>query len=186
MKPLKEKLLSFYRKNKRMPSLSEIMKMTGYKTKSAVSYALQKLIDDGVVSKDKTGKLIPKNIADIRVLGVVEAGFPSPSEEELADTLSIDEYLVEKREATYILTVKGDSMMDAGILEGDMVLVERGAEYKDGDIIIAEIDGEWTIKYFRKKKGVIFLEPANVNYPPLYPTQELIVSAVVRAVIRKY
>ena len=79
MKPLKEKILSFYRKSKRMPSLSEIMKMTGYKTKSAVSYALQKLIDDGVVSKDKTGKLIPKNIADIRVLGVVEAGFPSPS-----------------------------------------------------------------------------------------------------------
>jgi len=77
-------------------------------------------------------------------------------------------------------------MKDAGIKEGDMVVVERGANYKDGDIVIADVDGQWTIKYFRNKGGKIFLEPANENYKPIYPKEELIISAVVKAVVRKY
>jgi repressor LexA len=77
-------------------------------------------------------------------------------------------------------------MIDAGIREGDMVIVERGANYKDGDIVIAEVDGQWTIKYFRNRQGQIFLEPANKNFKPIYPKEELTISAVVKAVVRKY
>ncbi len=186
MKLAKEKIISFYDKHRRMPSYSEIMTLTGYKTKSAVSYFLNKLITQGIISKDKRGKLIPKNLGQIRLLGLVEAGFPSPAEEELTDTMSFDEYLIENKESTYILRVKGDSMIDAGIHDGDMVIVERGKMYKDGDIVIAEIDGQWTIKYFRKQRGKVFLEPANKKYKPIYPEQELIISAVVKAVVRKY
>lgn len=186
MKLNKEKILSFYQDNRRMPSYSEIMKITGYKTKSAVSYMVNKLISDGVLSKDKLGRLIPNNLGELKILGLVEAGFPSAAEEELSDTISFDEYLIENKEASYILKIKGDSMIDAGICEGDMVIVERGANYKDGDIVIAEVDGAWTIKYFRDRKGKIYLEPANKNYEPIYPKEELIVSAVVKAVVRKY
>jgi repressor LexA len=186
MKKTKEKITAFYYKYHRMPSYSEIMKLTGYKTKSAVSYVLDKLIKEGILSKDQSGKLIPNNLGQTRILGLVEAGFPSPAEEELSDTISFDEYLIENKEASYILKIKGDSMIDAGIKEGDMVIVERGANYKDGDIVIAEVDGQWTIKYFRQEKGVIFLEPANKNYKPIYPKEELVVSAVVKAVVRKY
>lgn len=183
----REKIISFYKNNRRMPSYSEIMKLTGYKTKSAVAYVINKLIDEGVVSKDHMGKLIPNNLLDqTRVLGLVEAGFPSPAEEELSDTISFDEYLIDNKEATYILKIKGDSMKDAGIKEGDMVVVERGANYKDGDIVIADVDGQWTIKYFRSRGGKVFLEPANENYKPIYPKEELIISAVVKAVVRKY
>jgi SOS-response transcriptional repressor LexA len=84
------------------------------------------------------------------------------------------------------LRIKGDSMVEAGIKEGDMVIVERGANYRDGDIVIAEVDGQWTIKYFRQNGKQIYLEPANKNYKPIYPKEELIISAVVKAVVRKY
>lgn len=186
MENTQSKILTFYRRYRRMPSYSEIMKLTGYKSKSAVSYIVNKLIKESVLSKDKMGKLIPNSLGETRILGLVEAGFPSPAEEELSDTISFDEYLIENKEASYILKIKGDSMIDAGIREGDMVIVERGADYKDGDIVIAEVDGAWTIKYFRKRRGVIYLEPANKNYKPIYPKEELIISAVVRAVVRKY
>ena len=85
-----------------------------------------------------------------------------------------------------MLRVKGDSMVDAGIIEGDMVLVERGREPKPGTIVIARIDGEYTMKYYRKRNGKAYLEPANKKYKPIFPTQELSVEAIVIAVIRKY
>lgn len=122
----------------------------------------------------------------ITMLGVVEAGFPSPAEEALLDTMTLDDYLITKREASYILRVKGDSMVNAGILPGDMVIVERTTSARDGDIVIAEVDGQWTMKYLRKQGGRVSLEAANPAYQPIAPHQELRIAAVVRAVIRKY
>ncbi len=177
----------FYSRNRRVPTYSEIMDLCGFASKNAASKLVHKLIDDGFLDKDVTGKIIPSQIdSPIKVLGVVEAGFGAPAEEEVLDTLSLDEYLIDNREATYMLEVKGDSMIDAGIIEGDMVLVERTQDYHLGDIVIAEIDGRFTMKYIRKTGSVIWLEPANKAYKPLYPTEDLKVVAVVKAVIRKY
>jgi repressor LexA len=117
---------------------------------------------------------------------VVEAGFPSPAEEELLDTISLDDYLIGRKEATYILRVKGDSMINAGILPGDMIIVERTSQSRDGDIVIAEVDGQWTMKYFRQQGRLVCLEAANPKYQPIVPQHELKIAAVVRAVIRKY
>ena len=77
-------------------------------------------------------------------------------------------------------------MKDAGIFEGDMVIVERDAQAKIGDIVIAEVDGEYTIKYLREKAGKLYLDPANKDFKPIYPENELSVIAVVRSVIRKF
>ena len=182
-----DKLRDFYRTHKRMPSYAEIMAFTGYRTKSAAHYFVHKLIKAGVVEKDASGKLIPVRLyGDVPLLGLVEAGFPSPAEEELADTMSFDEYLIENKEATYILKVKGDSMIDAGICEGDMVVVERTATPKVGQIVIAEVDGAWTMKYLRKRGSAFYLEPANKKYKPIIPKEDLKVAAVVKAVVRKY
>src|ERR1700680_3691340 len=122
-----DRVVSFYRAHHRMPSYKELARLTGYRSKSGVHYFTRKLIERGIVGKDKTGRLIPKRLyGPGRVLGLVEAGFPSPAEEELTDTLSFDEYLLgEDKEATYILRVKGDSMIEAGICDGDMVVVVR-------------------------------------------------------------
>lgn len=185
----KNKIISFYRDHKRMPGYSEIMKLLGFKSKNAVFKLINKLIEQGIVSKDSKGRLIPNHlIGEVPVLGLVEAGFPTSAEEDVLDTMSIDEYLIEDKEATYMLEVKGDSMIDAGIQEGDLVIAERSKrEPKDGDIVIAEVDGGWTMKYFRREKGgAIYLEPANKNFNNIYPEQDLKVAAIVKGVVRKY
>lgn len=170
-----------------MPSYGEIMDLLGFRSKNAVFKLVKKLESEGFLSRDRRGRLIPKNMfASVKVLGSVEAGFPTAAEEELADTMTLDEYLIKNKEATFILKVSGDSMKDAGIIQGDMVIVERNRLPKDGDIVVAEVDGGWTIKYFRKMKNEIFLEPANKKFKTIHPKEEMKIAAVVRAVIRKY
>jgi repressor LexA len=100
--------------------------------------------------------------------------------------MSLDEFLIDHKEATFMLKVDGDSMIDAHIADGDMVIVERTQKVKDGDIVVAEVDGEWTMKYFRNRGGKIWLEPANKNFKPIYPENDLRIAAKVKAVIRKY
>lgn len=186
----KQVIDEFYRQYRRMPSYSEIMARTGYQSKSAVAYAIRQLLQSGAIGKDSTGRLIPAaptaTEREVPFVGLVEAGFPSPAEEELADTMSIDDYLVENREATYLMRAKGDSMKDAGIVEGDMLLVERTTTARPGDIVIALLDGERTMKYLRKRGNRHYLEPANPDYRPLVPEHELTIEAVVKGVIRKY
>jgi SOS regulatory protein LexA len=121
-----------------------------------------------------------------RVLGFVEAGFPSPAEEELRDTISLDEFLIQNPDASFLLKVSGDSMVNAGILPGDMVIVDRGQTGRSGDIVIAEVDGEWTMKFLKKSGDVIWLVPANPKYKPIRPQRELKICGVVTAVVRKY
>lgn len=177
----------FYRRYKRMPSYSEIMRLAGYKSKNAAFKLVKSLIALKLLGKDSQGKIIPgSRFQAIQLLGTIEAGWPSPAEEELLDTMSLDEYLIRNREATFLLNVTGRSMVDAGILPGDQVLVERGVEPKNGDIVIAEIDGQWTMKYLKKKGKQVVLMPANKKYKPIRPKQELDIAAVVKAVIRKY
>lgn len=180
------KLNNFFKENHRMPSYGEMMKLFSYKTKSAVDYLVKKMVVAGYISKDKTGKIIPKKLFDgIRMLGLVEAGFPSPAEEELVDTMNLEDYLISNKDASYILSVKGDSMIDVGIYEGDMVIVERGTKPKNGDIVIANVDGEFTMKFLRSQNGRSYLEPANKNYSPIFPKNSLDIIAVVKVIIRK-
>ncbi|OGI61125.1 repressor LexA [Candidatus Nomurabacteria bacterium RIFCSPHIGHO2_01_FULL_38_19] len=181
------KLESFYSQNKRMPTYSEMTKLFGFKSKNAVFRVVRKLMDAGMVAKDHLGRLIPtKSFGEIQLAGFVTAGLPATVEEELADTVSLDDLLVKNKSLTYMLEVNGDSMIDAHIEKGDMVLVERASQAKDGDIVIAEVDGEFTMKYFRKEGSKVWLEPANKNYQPIYPEHSFNINAVVKAVIRKY
>jgi SOS regulatory protein LexA len=189
-----EKILSrtksiahFYRQKGRMPSFAEIGELIGLRSKNAVHKLVSRLQQNNVLSKDEKGRLIPGSIAQpLRVLGTVEAGFPSPAEEELADTLSLDDLLIQNPAATFMLKVSGDSMSGAGILPGDMVIIDKGQEPKSGDIVIAEVDGEWTMKYLKKRGESVTLIPANPLYKPIRPKKELKIAGVVTAVVRKY
>ncbi|MDA8240603.1 MAG: transcriptional repressor LexA [Nitrospiraceae bacterium] len=177
----------FYSRSGRMPSFSEIGEMTGIRSKNAVYKLVNKLAQLRVLERDAKGRLIPGSIAaPVKILGTIEAGFPSPAEEELVDTLSLDNLLIQNPEATFLLKVSGDSMSGAGILPGDMVLVDKGQTPRSGDIVIAEVDGEWTMKYLRKRGENVALIPANPNYKPIRPKKELKIAGVVTAVVRKY
>lgn len=183
----KQKIFSFYQNKRRMPSYTEIMDLVGFKSKNAVFKLINKLVEEGVLSKDSQGRLSPLRLEnEVPVLGLVEAGIPTTLDGMTLDTMSVDKYLIKDTEKTFLLEVKGDSMIDEGIMEGDLVIVERKHDAKDGDIVIAEVDGGWTMKFFRKKGNSIFLEPANKKYKPIYPEYDLKIAAVVKGVIRKY
>ncbi|MFH1426088.1 MAG: transcriptional repressor LexA [Candidatus Kerfeldbacteria bacterium] len=182
-----KQLERFYNKRRRLPSYSEMLGLFGVKSKNAVAKVVDRLVLDGLVRRDDTGRLVPRRLAaSVRVLGTVEAGFPSPAEEELADTISLDDFLIEKKESSFMLRVSGDSMAGAGIKPGDYVIVERGRTPQNGDIVVAEVDNEWTVKYFQKHRNKITLVPANTNFKPIRPKESLSVAGVVRSVIRKY
>lgn len=185
-----QKIIAFHGKHKRMPTYAEMAVLFSFKSKNAVSRVVDKMIAAGIVTKDRLGKLIPTGVFDeIPMVGLVKAGLPAPGD-TLDDTLNIEQYLVPKKESTYLFEVDGDSMIEAHIASGDIVVAERTNQARDGQIVIARVDGEFTMKYFRKsvKNGVttVWLEPANKNFKPIYPTEELTIVAIVRSVMRKY
>ena len=182
----REKVLKFYRDKRRMPNMSEIMRLCGFKSRSSAFYLANKLIGEGVVSKDKSGKLTPApGMHTVRLLGNIRAGFASPAEEEYADTITVGEYLIRDKDTSYLLQVEGDSMIDAGIREGDMVIFERTHDYRPGNIVIALTEDGYTIKYLRRRGGTHYLEAANTNYPLIYPREGEIIG-VVTGTFRKY
>ncbi|MFH0908391.1 MAG: transcriptional repressor LexA [bacterium] len=183
-----DRLRRFSRQENRVPGYAEMLALFEYRSKNAVHGLLKKLEEAGYLRKGPGGKIAftRRLTGSVKLLGAVQAGFPSPAEEELVDILSLDEYLIRRPDATFMLTVSGDSMIDAGIHPGDIVLVEKGANPKSGAIVVAQVDGEWTLKYYVKDKTGIRLDPANKKYKPLRPKQSLHIGGVVRAVVRKY
>jgi len=183
----KEKLIEYYREHRELPTYDGLVDLFGLKSKGSIYKYVEHFVDEGLIGKSESGKLIPTTkLYGLRVLGSVQAGFPSPAEEELVDTMSLDEYLIDNPQASFLLNVSGDSMMDAGIIEGDLVIVDRGKTAKSGDIVIAEVDGDWTMKYMVKRGPAIFLRAANKKYPDIHPKDELKVGGVVTSVLRKY
>jgi len=184
---VEQRIMDFFRHNRRMPTYSEMVDLLGVRSKSVVHFWINKLLARGTLHKDAKGFLRPARRAfSLPILGDVRAGFPSPAEEELRDIISFDEYLINRPESSFLLTVSGDSMIGEGIKPGDLVVVEKGKDPVNGDVIVAEVDGEWTMKYFRKRRGKISLESANSDYPTIHPKSELRIGGVVTAVIRKY
>jgi SOS regulatory protein LexA len=187
IRSVRKLIVAFFRANRRMPSYAEMIDILGVKSKSVVNFWIKKLIDVEILEKDGKGRLtFTKRSFAIPMVGSVQAGFPSPEEESLGNILSMDEYLVTKPDASFLLQVIGDSMIGEGILEGDLVIVEKGRQPKNGDVVIAEVDGEGTMKYFKKQGKQIVLEAANPKYPIIKPKTELRLGGVVTAVIRKY
>lgn len=168
-----------------MPSFSEVAELFGYASKMAAHRLIEKLIAANLLQKDLKGRLVAVKITT-PFLGYVQAGFPSPAEEELVDTLSLDEYLIRNPDKSFLLKVTGDSMLQAGIQPGDIVIVEKGGDPKTGNIVLAQVDRDWTLKYFEKKGGQITLLPGNPKYSPISPREELVIGGIVTAVIRRY
>lgn len=181
-----KKVFTFYRYHKRMPTITEVMALFKFKSRSSAFYLINNLVKEGSVEKDSLGKLVPTGkLHELKLLGRVRAGFASPAEDELADTITVGEYLIRDKDASFLLQVEGDSMIDAGLQPDDMVILEKTSDYKPGDIVVALIEDGYTIKYLRKKNGKFYLEAANEKYPPIYPEEGQIIGVVV-STFRKY
>ncbi len=118
----------------------------------------------------------------------VPAGFPSPADDYLESRISLDDYLICHREATFFLRVEGDSMQGVGIFDGDLLVVDRALVPVDGSIVIAVIDGAFTVKqFYRKTGGGALLKAANPAYADMEisPDRELILWGIVRWAIHR-
>jgi DNA polymerase V len=106
------------------------------------------------------------------VSALVEAGFPSPAEDFIEKGLDLNRELIQNPSSTFCVRVKGDSMRDAGIHSGDVLIVDKSLEAQDRQIVVAHINGDFTVKRLRKNGGRVFLEPANADYPPIEVSDE--------------
>lgn len=182
-----DKLIAFYDEHERVPTFEEMKKLFGVKSKNTVAYKVKRLVDEGVLIKEGR-RLVMGIVGGFMKLGSVQAGFPTT--EEATDTIekvSLDRMLMRRKGRTFLLEVQGESMKDAGIFDGDLVVVERGREPLKGDIVVAQMDDEFTLKYFNIERGKPVLIPANKKFKKIYPDPDkLRIEAVASAVVRRF
>jgi SOS regulatory protein LexA len=182
-----QELTLFWSEHKRMPTYEEMKDLFGVASKNTVSYRINRLVESGFLVKEG-GKLSLAKQGSVVRLGTVQAGFPTLADEDVSTELvSLDDFLVDRKGSTYMLEVVGESMKDAGILPGDLILVEKGRVPRRGDIVLALVDHEYTLKYFDQEKGKPVLIPANKKFKKIYPNPNTLkIEATLKAVIRKY
>lgn len=195
MKPDDEKLreraaalLHFYLRELRLPSFAEMMALFDVQSKNAVAKVVSQLEKREVLRRTGDGRIaLGIKAFALPMLGSIGAGFPVPTEEELGDAIALDSLLIINRTSTFLLTVFGDSMIEAGIMPKDIVLVDTAIQPRPNDIVVACVDEEWTMKYFcRDERGQIYLEAANPKYPRIYPQERLEIHSVVVSSVRCY
>jgi len=180
-------LQDYYSKHRALPSFAFIGSLLGLKSKSSVAAMVARLKLAGYIESTPDRRLAPTRRFFERPVAEspVHAGLPSAIEDAPADALTIDDYLIERPSQTVLVRVKGDSMMDAGILDGDLVVVEKAAAAKRGDIVVAIVDGEFTLKTLDLERGRFVLKPENPAYPVIRPEGALEIFGVMVGLVRK-
>lgn len=179
------------------PSIREICQAVGLSSTSSVHAHLNTLEQKGYIKKgtnkrraieiidtDINGNLPKKEIVNVPIIGTVTAGTPILAIENIDDTLPISIDFVGNEES-YVLKVKGNSMVEAGILDGDFVIVNSRHDANNGDIVVALIDDEATVKTFYKERDHVRLQPQNSTMEPIL-LKDVYILGIVKAVIRKY
>lgn len=179
------------------PTLREMREHFGVASDNAILKHLEALRAKGYLQKDSTPrgiklletvrrKLHAEAGLQIPILGTIPAGTPSIADAEKIGTMTIDTSLVSDPASTFLLRVSGQSMRDAGIYEGDFVLVNTKKESRSGDVVVALVDGENTVKRLIREGERIALKPENPDYGMIYPENELCIQGVVTALLRNY
>ncbi|MBF0400228.1 MAG: LexA family transcriptional regulator [Magnetococcales bacterium] len=181
-------LRDYYAKYRTWPSYARMGDVVGLKAKSAVFRLLHRLESAGHLQRTPDGEWAPTDQFFERPLvdATVRAGLPEMVMEASENPVLIDTLLVRSPSRTVLLPVKGDSMQDAGIFEGDFVIVERCSTANSGALVVAEVDGEFTLKTLVREAGEWTLHPANENYPVIRPKGSLSLFGVVTGLIRRY
>jgi repressor LexA len=180
-------LQDYYARHRALPSYASIGQLLGLKSKSSVAAMVARLKLQGYIESTPDRRLAPTGRFFGRPLALspVQAGEPNPVDDGQSDALTIDDYLIERPSETVLIRVKGDSMQDAGILEGDLVVVEKTASAKRGDVVVAVVDGQFTLKRLDIERGQFVLKPENKAYPVIRPEGTLEVFGVMVGLVRK-
>ncbi len=182
-----EKLQDYYAEQKVIPSYSVLASLWGISAKSWVSECVKRFEEAGYLdwTPDKQlkpgGRFFERRLAD----STVQAGLPNPAVSEGYDLITIDDFLVRVPSKTSLVRVKGDSMVDAGIHEGDLLVVEQQPNANVGDIVVAIVDNEFTVKFLEREKTQFVLRPANKAYPVIRPRGRLEIFGVMAGLVRR-
>ena len=187
-------IAEFQKKRGYSPSLADLALAFGVRSKNAIAKVVNALVREGHIEKDPKGRIKILESTDdqgpapamLPLFGPISAGFAAAAEDQAEETMTLDDYLVSDKQATFLLRVKGDSMINAGIFEGDLVVVDKKKQPKVEDIVVGVLDGEFTLKRLKKNKGKFYLQAENPSYPELHPMEDLQVAGVVRGSIRRY
>jgi repressor LexA len=191
-------VLDFIEKEQRergfTPSTREIQHHFGFASQTSVMQYLNALARKGVIDRQarKARALVTPvqkvRITDIPIYGQIPAGMASATEEAVEGRVSLDTASVNasRNGRTFALRVRGDSMIDAHILDGDIVILEDRKEAHSGDIVAALIDGETTLKRYVVEHGRAYLRAENPRYPDLIPARELRIQGVMVSLVRKH
>lgn len=193
--PQRAAVLAFLRRELvagRAPSLAEIAEAFGFASRNAAQKHVQALVSDGLLEQlpgQKRGLRLPGGAADLlplSVLGRVAAGQPIGADIGLDQQYWLDRRLFALR-PDYLLKVQGDSMIDDGILDGDLVGVQRAADARDGQTVVARIDGELTIKRLQRQHRRIRLLPRNPAHSPIevQPGQDFAIEGIYCGLVRQ-
>ncbi|MFN0038110.1 MAG: LexA family protein [Burkholderiales bacterium] len=182
-----ERLQDYYAQHRVLPSYSAIGTLVGLNSKASVAGMVLRFKAEGFLESSPDRRLKPgKRFFERPLAESVRAGLPSAAADSSPEGISIDEHLVPHPSKTVLITVKGDSMIDAGIHPGDVVVVEKRSSANVGDIVIAILDNEFTLKRLDREKGRVVLRPQNKAYPVIRPRGELEIFGVVVGQFRTY
>ena len=181
------KLRDYYAEHRVLPSYSAVAALLGLRSTSAVAAFVKRMKEGGFLDSAPGGRLQPghrffeRPVSDIQRPGIPHAVNDAPVE-----GLNVDAYLVDQPSRTVLLTVKEDSMIEAGLMPGDTVVVKRGAPAKPGDVVVAIVDNEFTVKYLAHDRRGFFLKPGNKAHAPIRPKDDLEIYGLVVGMFRKY
>lgn len=184
-----QKLQDYYATHRVLPSFAQIGELLGLKSSSSVAALAKRFKERGYLESGPTGRLAPaKRFFEREVVDTVRAGTPHPAFGNPLRTLSIDEHLVAIPSKSVLLEVRGDSMEDAGLFEGDIVVVQKGAPAKPGDIVVAIVDNDFTVKFlaYDEKAEEFYLQPGNQAYQAIRPEFSFEVFGKVVGSFRRY
>ena len=181
------KLQDYYAKHRVMPSYATLGELVGLSSKASVAELVLRLKAERLVESTPDRRLKPgKRFFERSLEESVHAGMPHPAFDSRPDSVSIDDYLVYHPSKTTLITVKGDSMINAGIHDGDIVVGEKRATANVNDLVVAIVEGEFTLKRLGREKGRMVLIPENKAYPVIRPKEDLEIFGVVVGQFRRY
>ncbi len=182
------KLQDYYADWKSIPSYASLCGVFGIASKSWVKTILTRLSEAGFIERTPDGVWVPMRQFFARPLAEssVPAGMPVSVNSGQGELFIIDEMLIDTPSKTTLIPVKGDSMIEAGIHDGDVAVVEKRMSANVGDIVVAIVDSEFTLKTLDKERGKFILRPANQAYPVIRPQGMLEIFGVLVGLIRKY
>ncbi len=180
-------LQDYYARHRALPSYASIGSLLGLRSKSSVAALVARLKLAGLLESTPDRRLAPTRRFFARPLAEapVRAGLPEAIEGGDAEALTIDDYLIEHPSSTVLIRVKGDSMIDAGIFDGDLVVVEKKPSAKKGDIVVAIVDNQFTLKRLDLEAGRFILKAENKAFAPIRPEGELEIFGVMVGLVRK-